>query len=138
MENNSKFKISTFLTVILIFTFLIFNFAQAAQAGLVPCGPGKTKAECQWEDFFQLAKNIIDFLMYIVIPLATVMIVAGGIFILTAGDSTSRVAKGKEIITSAVVGLLIALLSWLVIDTIIKIVAVGWDGLEIGPWNKLK
>jgi uncharacterized protein YsxB (DUF464 family) len=75
--------------------------------------------------------------MYIVFPLAAVMIVVGGIMIMTAGGSTERVAKGREIVTAAVVGLLIALLSWLIIDTIIGIIAVGWDNLKIGPWNKL-
>ena len=86
----------------------------------------------------QLITNVISFLIYIVIPLAAVMIVVGGIFIMTAGGSTERVSKGRKIVTAAITGLIIALLSWLIIDTIIKIIAVGWDSLQIGPWNKLK
>lgn len=105
-------------------------------AALVPCGTSTTHP-CTWCDLMQLITNVINFLIYIVIPLAAVMIVVGGIMIMTAGGSTTRLAKGKEIVTAAVVGLLIALLSWLIIDTIIKIIAVGWDSLQIGPWNKL-
>jgi len=101
-------------------------------AALVPCGTSTTPP-CTWCHLGQLIKNIIDFLMYIVIPLAAVMIVVGGIMIMTAGSSTERVAKGKEIVTAAVVGLLIALLSWLIIDMIIKLLTGG----RIGPWNKL-
>ncbi len=76
-------------------------------------------------------------MMYIIFPLSAVMIVVGGIMVMTAGGSTSRVAKGREMVTAAIIGLLIALLSWLIIDTIIKIIAQGWNSLQIGPWNKL-
>jgi len=86
----------------------------------------------------QLFKNIIDYLIYIIFPLAAVMIVVGGGFIMTAAGSPSRVSKGKEIITAAIIGLLIVLLSYLIIDTIIKIIAVDWNSVRIGPWNELK
>jgi len=140
-KHKSLSKILTFYIVILIFTFLIFNFANAA--GLVPCGTerdaqGTITNPCTWPKLMQLFKNIIDFIIYnIMFPLSAVMIVVGGIFIMTAGGSTSRVSTGREIITAAVVGLIIALLSWLIIDTIIKIVAVGWNAASLGPWNQL-
>lgn len=85
----------------------------------------------------QLIKNIIDLLMSIVFPLAAVMVVVGGIMILTAGGSAERVSKGRQIVTAAVIGILIALLSWLIIDTIIKVLGGNWGSLKIGPWNKL-
>lgn len=104
-----------------------------AQAALVPCGPGVGDS-CKWGDFGKLIKNIIDFTIYnLVFPISAVMIVVGGFFIMTAGGSTERVSKGKEIATAAVVGLLIALTSWLIIDTIIKILTDG----RLGPWNQL-
>jgi len=118
-----------------IILFSIFYFLLSTlivEAALVPCGTSTTPP-CTWCHLMQLIKNVIDFLMYIVIPLAAVMIVVGGIFIMTAGGSTERVSKGREIVTAAIVGLLIALLSWLIIDTIIKIIAGG----SFGPWNKL-
>jgi len=129
-----KFKISTFLSAILIFTFLIFNFVEAA--GLVPCG-GTEQDSCTWCHFGQLAINIINFMMYLIFPLATVMIVVGGIFIMTSGSSSARFSKGKEIITAAVIGILIALLSWIIIDTIIQTITVGFQGIVGTPWNKI-
>lgn len=119
-----------------IFYFL-FSIFIAQAAGLVPCG-GSGKSTCTWCQLMQLIKNVIDFLMYLVFPLAAVMIVVGGIMLMTAAGSTSRVAKGREIVTAAIIGLLIALLSWLILDTIIKIIAVGWTNLNIGPWNELR
>jgi hypothetical protein len=123
--------------VILWTTILYFTgYILIANAGLVPCGTSTTPP-CTWCHLMLLIKNIIDLLMNIVFPLAAVMIVIGGIMIMTAGGSTERVSRGKQILTAAVIGLLIALLSWLVIDTIIKVLATGWDGLKVGPWNKL-
>ncbi len=124
----------------ILFFALYFAFfaarANAAGAGLVPCG-GAEQNPCTWCHFSQLAINIIDFMMYLVFPLAAVMIVIGGIFIMTSGGSSARFSKGKEMITGAVIGILIALLSWIIIDTIIQTIAVGWDGLNLTPWNKI-
>ncbi len=107
-----------------------------ASAALVPCGTSTTPP-CNWCYLMQLIKNIIDLLMSIVFPLAAVMVVVGGIMILTAGGSAERVSKGRQIVTAAVIGILIALLSWLIIDTIIKVLGGNWGSLKIGPWNKL-
>ncbi len=123
------------LAILSLVSFLL-SFG-AVQAALVPCGTSSTPP-CTWCHLSQLFKNLIDFAIYIIFPLAVVMIIVGGGFIMTAAGSTERVSKGREIITAAVVGLLIALLSWLLIDTIIKIVGVGWGSLKIGPWNEIK
>jgi hypothetical protein len=123
------FKITFIIFYILFFILIPLNMTQA---GLVPCGPG-AGAACAWPDFYRLVKNIIDFMINLVFPISAVMIVVGGIMIMTAGDSSGRAATGKEIITAAVVGLLIALLSWLIIDTIMKILTNG----RLGPWNQL-
>jgi hypothetical protein len=121
--------------IFLFFIFYFLFFISVAQAeGLVPCGPGTAEPECRWNHFYVLFKKIIDFAIYnLIFPISAVMIVVGGIMIMLAGDSSSRVATGKEIITAAVVGLLIALLSWLIIDTIMKILTGG----RLGPWNQL-
>ncbi len=105
-----------------------------AQAALVP---QKNPADLKWCDLYVLGKNIIDFMVYyLVFPITAVMIVVGGLFIMTAGGSESRFSKGKEIATAAVVGLLIALTSWIIINTIIGI-AVDYKKASLWPWNEL-
>ncbi len=122
--------------------YLLFAIFVVQAAGLVPCGgkdaSGNSEPACNWCFLMEMVSRVINYLIYIIFPLAAIMIVVGGGFIMTAAGSPVRVAKGKEIITAAVIGLLIALLSYLIIDTIIKIIAVGWDNLNIGPWNTLK
>ncbi len=124
--------------VILLSTFYFLASTLIVQsAGLVPCG-GINEKPCSYCDLLELFKGVIDFLMYIIFPLATIMIVWGGIVIMTARESPERVKQGRGIITAAVVGILIALLSWLILDTIFKVVAVGWSNTGLGPWNQLK
>ncbi len=119
--------------IILGFSFFVFSLFLTAAAqgqGLVPC----VGIECQWRHLYILIDKIIDFGMYLVLPIAVVMIVVGGIMIMTSAGSEKRYSKGKEIITAGVVGLVIALLAWLIIDTIIKVLSGG----DFGPWNRLK
>jgi hypothetical protein len=129
---------------IILFSILYFLFSTLiTEAALVPCGREGQPA-CTWCDLMQLIKNVIDFLMYLVIPLSVIMIVIGGIIIMTAAGSTQRVSQGKEIVTAALIGLLIALLSWIIIDTILKIISTTPQGSgtaiikDYGPWNKIK
>jgi len=129
---------------IILFSIFYFLFSTLiVEAALVPCG-GEGQPACTWCDLMQLIKNVIDFLMYLVIPLSVIMIVVGGIIIMTAAGSTQRASRGKEIVTAALTGLLIALLSWIIIDTILKIISTAPQGsgpavIEgYGPWNKIK
>ncbi|MFA5098849.1 MAG: hypothetical protein WC461_01365 [Candidatus Paceibacterota bacterium] len=128
----NKIKNLIFLPV----SFFALFAARVNAAGLVPCG-GTGEAACNWCYFGDLALRIINFMMYLIFPLAAVMIVIGGIFIITSGGSSDRFSRGKEMITAAVIGILIALLSWIILDTIISTLATGFKGI-VGPWNNLK
>lgn len=126
---------------IFVFLFCVFALVSTAQAaeGLVPCGPGTAKATCDWCNLGVMADKVIDFVVeYIVIPVAVAVIIWGGFLIMTAGGSPERVKRGKDAITAAVIGIVIALGAWLVIDTIIKMLA-GAAGLptDLGPWNEI-
>ncbi len=137
MQNyNLKFKILTFCAIILIFAFSIFNFAPVAEAGLVPCG-GVGQDLCNWCHFGQLIKNIIDFFIKIAIVVAVIFIIWGGFIIMTASSSPERLKSGQDILQSAIIGIIIVFVSWILIDTIIKVVLQDQFQMEIGPWNQI-
>ena len=119
--------------IILLSTFYFLLSVASASAALVPCG-GSGQEPCQFCDLFKLVKNVLDFGVKIAIPIAVIAIVYGGIMILTAGASPERAKQGKDIVTAAIIGLVIVLLAWLILDTLIKLIAKG----EFGPWNQLK
>jgi hypothetical protein len=132
----TKIKKIKFLLPVVVIVIVIATI-NVAQAALVPCGPG-VGGPCKWCHLFVLAKNIIDFIVYyLVFPITATMIVVGGLFIMTAGGSESRFSKGKEIATAAIVGLLIALTSWIIINTIMG-VATGYTSIVGRPWNELQ
>ena len=123
------------ITKIFLLATPLFIANRSFAAGLVPCG-GPNEKDCTWCHLFQVAKNVIDFMLMIIFPLAAIMIVYGGILMMTAGDKPDRFSKGKSVMTAAVIGILIALLSWLILDTVFKILAPGFEG-KFGPWNEL-
>lgn len=86
----------------------------------VPCNPTllpKEPGACNLVTFLEFLRNIINFLLTLAIPLAVGFIAWGAFVIITAGGSEEKVKKGRGIITAAVVGIAIALGSWLIITT---------------------
>ena len=124
MNKIKIFLLSTF--------YFLLSTPLSFAAGLVPC----EGIDCTWCDLFALAKNVIDYALMIIFPLAAIMIVYGGIIMMTARDNANKFTQGKDVMTAAVIGILIALLSWLILDTVFKIIAPGFDG-NFGPWNEL-
>ena len=159
------------LFLILIFAGLIFPFISLAgeyqiinnagnaqeihYEGIVPCGksfpvPGEdceVQFPCKLCHFFVMFDGIIDFvLINIIVPIAVLMIVVGGVMFLFAGANPNLVAKGKSIMTSVVIGLIIIFGAWLFISFFLSFLnVVEWTGLDewftincpidIGGWS---
>lgn len=88
-----------------------------AEAALVPCVVGSKCTAC---DLFKLADNVIKFLIAVGILLATIGVVWAGFLMLTAGGDPGKVEKGKSVLVSVLIGIIIALASYLIVDTIIR------------------
>ncbi len=85
--------------------------------GLVPCGNGAT---CTVDDAFELIARIVRFLIFTVaMPLCALAITYGGIQMAMSSTNPSGKEKGKTIVITAATGLLIALASYLIVDTIL-------------------
>lgn len=84
-------------------------------AQIVPCsGP-----DCNWNSLIELAERILDFIITISIIVAALMFAyAGWLFFSDSGNS-SNVEQGKKIFAAVVIGLVIVLTAWLVVNTII-------------------
>ncbi len=90
---------------------------------------------CGLCDFWHLANNVVNFLLFTVsIPLLTIVFLYGGTRWVTSGGSPSGISAGKDAMTSAIIGLLIAFSGWAVINTIVTSLANG----EISAaWSKI-
>ncbi len=99
---------------------------------LVPCG-GPGQSDCTICSLFTGIHNIVNFLTFdIATPLAVVILIYGGVMLLTSRGSEEKLKKGKTALGAAVWGLLIVFAAWLIIDTILgNLVKSGYL-----PWNE--
>lgn len=110
------------IPLFLIFCFfLILPLVVGARTntGLVPC-TGDVNDACNFEKFLALASKIFHFLLWVVIPASTISIVyAGALYVIYPTNEIKR-KSAHDILTWAVVGLVITLAGYLIIVTIIK------------------
>jgi hypothetical protein len=100
--------------------------ASSEEGGLVPACPAEG---CGFNEFMELINNVIKFLLFtIATPLAALVFVYAGIMLITAGGDSGKMTTAKKILLNLVVGYLIALSAWLVINTILTSEFLGYDG----------
>ncbi|QQG42798.1 MAG: hypothetical protein HYW15_01140 [Candidatus Giovannonibacteria bacterium] len=107
-------------------------------AGLVPCGYGNYPA-CDPCYLWYLAGNIVDFLLKgLALPILALALLIGGIVWLTSSGKPAQIEKGKNILTSSVIGIFIAFGAWLIVNTIINTLGQGkltwsWESINACP-----
>jgi hypothetical protein len=85
----------------------------------------------------ELVQNVSYFgITLTVFVLAPLFILIGGFIILTAGGSEPRFGRGKQTLTAAVVGLVIALGSYLILSTFFTILNITF-GAGGGGWGTI-
>lgn len=110
------------------------NIWEGAQCGGAPIGPsGGPQGPCNFCDALIVAKNIILLLLEFATIAATIMIVVGALMMMFSGGSEEKFATGKKTILSAVIGMAIALASWLVVNVVLQFLS-GTPNL---PWNQI-
>ena len=102
--------------------------------GIVPCGTSYASHACTVCDFYVLIQNIINFFLFMLAPLATLAAVYIAFLFLFSGGSPAKITDAKGKLWLVVIGIFWVLGSWLVLNTIINLVAnpsaFPW------PWNK--
>lgn len=100
-------------------------------AAIVPCdGPN-----CQACDFAKLGQNVLNFLVQVSVILAGIAIAWAGILMVTSGGDSSKVSTARNIFTNVIIGIIIVLSAWLIIDTVVKVFV---DESKLGPWNTIQ
>ena len=91
------------------------------------------KGPCEPCDALKVATNIVDFLIEIALVIGALMIVYGAILMMVSAGSQERYRKGKSAVTSAFIGVFIALTSCIIINTILHVLACE----AAFPWAKI-
>jgi hypothetical protein len=89
-------------------------FAQASGAIFQQTGAGITAA--QQGDFATTVTNIINYFLGILGLVAVGFLIYAGVLMVTAGGNDDAISKAKKIITYAVIGIVIIILSWTIVS----------------------
>ncbi len=116
----------------------VFSIGTLVSAqGLVPCDGtnvgGGTK--CEACHLVQLASNVLTFLIQLAVLLSGIVFAIGGFNWITSAGSSGKIEKGKKMMTNAIIGVIITLAAWLIIDTVLK---VFLDDPAYGVWNEIQ
>lgn len=98
-------------------------------APIVPCGlnedyEGTTYDErkpCSICHLYILTGNLINFVIYnIAIPLAALMFLLAGVYLIFSGGSEERIKTGRTIFQNTVIALVIVFCSWVFLNTLFQ------------------
>ncbi len=115
-------KLKIILATALLSTLLIVNFASAA---FVTCGgrnaDGSLQPDCKITDLFLVIIRIINYLFGFASFVAMAFIVWGAYGMITAGGDEEKITGSKQVLSQAVIGFFLVLVSYLLIDAIVSL-----------------
>ncbi|MCA9362007.1 hypothetical protein KC906_01405 [Candidatus Kaiserbacteria bacterium] len=115
---------------------VVFLPEAASAQGFVPC----SGAECSACHFVSMANKILVWLIGVLFVVFAGVAAIAGFGLVTSGGNTEAKSAAKSKMTNAVVGLVIVLAAWLLVDTVMKGLLAGGNG-EIsgyGVWSKVE
>jgi len=136
----NKVALGTVFSLLIIILFVpvqasALNIWEGAYCGAnTPITSGGPVGSCSICDAYVVAKNIINFLIQLSFTIATAMIVWGALQMILSTGNPGKVSQAKSIMMSALIGLAIALASWLIVNTIITVLAPNHPVL----WNQVQ
>ena len=118
------------------FALPLIGYAQPSFTGdIVPeCGPDQM---CGFCDLVTLGENIVRFLVFFAVVVAILMFVYAGFLYLTGGSNAGQVSKAHRVFWVTLVGLVLTLAAWLIIDVIMTTFLGGSIKNVMGSWNTL-
>ncbi len=87
---------------------------------------------CRFIHIFALINNILVYVITCLAPIIVgIMVILGGGYVMIAGVDPAKMKKGTDMITAAIVGLIIIFVAWVLLNTFLTSMGVAeWTGLE--------
>lgn len=106
-------------------------------ADLVPeCG-GDGQPACQACYVVELVNNVVGWLVMILGVIAAILIVVAGSRLVTSGGNASAKEQAKSSMTNLIIGYIIVLSAWLVMDYGLRALLVEGGDAQFGIWNAI-
>lgn len=110
-------KSVTFTLVLVTGCTFLMPFSASAQ--IVQCG-NSVPYDCGTCELIALGNNLIDFLIVIMTVMAGIIFVYAGYLMVTSGGNVGQFKRAKQIFTNVVIGLVIMLVAFLIIDIVMR------------------
>jgi hypothetical protein len=126
-----------FITLFLVLLFLLPAGAYAADPSTslwesISCQEDPTG--CEYCHVVQAANYISMFLIYLASIIAVLMFVYAGSILIIFGENSTRRDEVKKIFHDVIIGFIIAIAAFFIIDMILK----AFIGERAGPWNSVE
>lgn len=134
----SKKNITVVGPTLFLFLLLVIPEIAAAQVPFVPCG-NEGQADCSACHLAIMGNSILNWLIGFMFVIFAVVMTVAGFGLVTSGGNPSALEAAKSKFVNAIVGLIIVLAAWILVDTIMRGVLAGTNG-EIagwGPWSQI-
>ena len=113
----------TVLSVLVVVSAAPANAGTGIWDGRYPVTCNRPTEFCTFCDALKVTANIIDFLTKLALTISGAMIAYGGIRFIFSSGSSSGVSAAKSALVAAAIGLLITLLSWVIVNSILTLLA---------------
>lgn len=122
LRRFAPFLIFAALYAVLVYIF-IFATPAYAQGMLYP---GCSGIDCQFCHVIALVDKLIKYLIYVSVPIAACLFAYAGFLYVTSGGSVSAASQARTIFKDILIGAILALTGFLVVDTVLQSVAAGY------------
>jgi len=135
MKSISRWNSLFFLSVTA--GIIYFLSAVPAFAQLVPCGHDDNP--CDICHFVELGNNVLTWLIGVLMVIFAIIAAYAGFKLVTSAGNVQAYSEAKGMLGNAIIGLIIVLAGWILIDTVMKSLLRGTDGVisGYGPWSKI-
>lgn len=125
-------------SILLIWLLVIsFPLVLNAEDALVTC----TGLDCEFCDLISTGQRVLNWLVGVLTILAVLLFAYAGLILVTSLGNRTFKQKAFTIFNNVIIGYLLVLAGWLLVDTTLKALAnqelFAADG-AIGPWNRIE
>jgi len=127
--------------------FTLFIPVITSAAGLVPCGLSEDDPDtlminettpCTACDLLVLFQNVLKFALEIAFLIVIGFIAYGGFRWIFSGGNETNIKAGQQIMTNAIIGLVIILCAWLIVNTVFWLIKTIGGTDYTGTWFKIE
>lgn len=124
--------------IFLVLSFVVTVNPTPASANAVSSFINCNGVDCSACNVVYTANKVITWLVGVLFMVFAILMVKAGFGLVTSGGNSSAMTDAKDSFTSAIIGLIIILASWVIVDTVIRGLGVTDGRGNPFPWSEVQ